>query len=143
MTVELGRPHPLHAGSSSKAFLAFLPKDEQTQYLAEMTLDAVTSATITDRLQLEKELRRAYERGYATSIGERQAGASSVAAPLLNHKGYPIAVMSLCGPSERFNDFDRFAVLLVDAASEISGLLGFRGIEPAQPPVKENTVGPI
>ncbi len=49
MTVKLGVHHPLHAGSSSKAFLAFLSPEEQDAFFASSELEAVTPATLTER----------------------------------------------------------------------------------------------
>jgi DNA-binding IclR family transcriptional regulator len=102
MSVAIGKPYPLHAGSSSKAFLAFLSEEERAEYFASGPLEPLTGATIVDLAALEKDLHEIRERGYARSEGERQAGASSVAAPVFNHEGRPVAVVSVCGPSERF-----------------------------------------
>ena len=61
MTVKLGVSHPLHAGSSSKAFLAFLPESEQQAFFDSGTLTAVTGATVTSPAKLRKELARIRE----------------------------------------------------------------------------------
>jgi IclR family transcriptional regulator, acetate operon repressor len=125
MSVALGRRFPLHAGSSSKAFLAFLPTDEQDRYLAERPLDPLTDQTITDVGILRAELATIRERGYAVSYGERQAGAGSIAAPLLDHRGQPVAAISVCGPLERFSDeVDEISSLLLRTAQELSHQLG-------------------
>ncbi len=101
MSVSIGVPFPLHAGASSKAFLAFLPKEDLAAYLLRH-LTALTDRTITDREELERELGLIRDRGWAHSNGERQIGASSIAAPIFDHQARPIAVISLCGPAERF-----------------------------------------
>ncbi len=100
MTVMLGRSYPLHAGSSSKALLAFLDDTALDSYLGQ-PLDALTDRTITDPAMLRNELATIRERGYASSDGERQLGAGSVAAPILDRHGDPVASMSICGPAER------------------------------------------
>ncbi|MEX2549048.1 MAG: IclR family transcriptional regulator [Nitriliruptoraceae bacterium] len=124
MTVALGRSFPLHAGSSSKAFLAFLDADEQERYLAQR-LASMTDQTITDPDVLRGELTRIRERGYAVSFGERQAGAGSVAAPVRDHRGSPIAAISVCGPLERFrNEVDQVAAMLLETTDEVSRQLG-------------------
>lgn len=126
MTVSLGVPYPLHAGSSSKAFLAFLPPEERERYLAEQVLEALTDATVTDSGALRDDLARVRERGYAASFGERQVGAGSVAAPVFGHNGDPTAVVSVCGPVERFGDEVEMAVgHLLAATRELSHQLGF------------------
>lgn len=125
MTVALGRAFPLHAGSSSKAFLAFLPREEQDRYLRQAGLGALTDRTITDAARLREELDAIRERGYAVSEGERQEGAGSIAAPVFDHHGEPTAVISLCGPLERF--IDEVPALrdeLLRATAELSRQLG-------------------
>lgn len=125
MTVALGDRFPLHAGSSSKAFLAFLPADERGRYLADRRLVALTEDTITDVDKLHAELESIRERGYAISFGERQVGAGSVASPLLDHRHHPVAVISVCGPLERFrSEVDNISSLLLDTTRELSRQLG-------------------
>jgi IclR family transcriptional regulator, acetate operon repressor len=128
MTVALGRPFPLHAGSSSKAFLAFLPPNDQDQYLGGGDLDGLTEQTITDPAQLREELAKIRQRGFAVSHGERQVGAGSVAAPVFDHRDQPIAVVSVCGPLERFRD-EAAAIgdALVEATHDLSRRLGYLG----------------
>jgi DNA-binding IclR family transcriptional regulator len=126
MSVMIGVPYPLHAGASSKAFLAFLPDDEIEGYLAR-ALPKITPATVTDRRALHRELKLIATRGWATSSGERQAGAASVAAPVLDHRGSPVAVLSVCGPESRFApEFDRCRERLLESTRALSRQLGFR-----------------
>lgn len=127
MTVPIGQPFPLHAGSSSKAFLAFMSDEEQTDYLNNHTLDQLTDRTITDVEALRADLRTIRGRGFARSLGERQRGAASVAAPVFDHEGRPIAVISVCGPLERFRSHaDSAAKQLLEETRGLSRRLGFR-----------------
>ncbi len=127
MTVQLGQPFPLHAGASSKVFLAFLPESERDEYLGSGDLERLTEHTLTDQRSLRDEIRRIREQGYATSSSERQAGASSVASPIFDHEGRPIAVMSVCGPTERFADeVEAARDLLLAATKSVSEKLGYR-----------------
>lgn len=124
MSVKIGVPYPLHAGASSKAFLAFLPGEEIDRYLDE-PLAKVTAGTITDRRKLRRELAQIAERGWAASVGERQIGAGSVAAPILDYRDYPIAVVSVCGPADRMLvEMDACVEKLVVATSRISRQMG-------------------
>ena len=124
MVVQLGLQAPLHAGASSKAFLAFLDPEEQERYL-QGPLEKVTPRTIISPRALRRELTTIRERGYASSAGERMEGAASVAAPVLEHDGRPAAVISVCGPEERFlEEADTAATLLLRATQELSGRLG-------------------
>jgi IclR family transcriptional regulator, acetate operon repressor len=131
MSVSLGVPYPLHAGASSKAFLAFLPDDELNAYLAQPELARLTSDTVTDKMKLRREIRQIHNRGYAGSFAERQSGAASVAAPVFDHTGRPAGVVSVCGPVERFRDeAGACAEALLQATLRLSQRMGYR---PARP----------
>ena len=126
MQVALGTPYPLHAGASSKAFLAFLPQHEQDAYL-DHPLEKLTDSTEVDTKKLRKELARIREVGYASSFGERMDGAGAVAAPVLGLDGSPLAVISVCGPVERFREeADDAARLLLEATRHASQRMGHR-----------------
>jgi DNA-binding IclR family transcriptional regulator len=126
MEVTLGIPYPLHAGGSSKAFLAFLPDSEVDAYLDRHPLQPLTDKTVTDPAKLRKELAAIRKRGYATSLGERQAGAASIAAPVFDHDGHVVAVLSVAGPAARFKpESSGNAQELVAAAARISEQLGY------------------
>lgn len=125
MEVSLGIPYPLHAGSSSKAFLAFLDETEVDGYLERHPLEPLTDKTITDAAALRKELAAVRRRGYATSLGERQLGAASIAAPIFDHDGHVIATLSVAGPLTRFKPrLAENAPALLDAAARVSSQLG-------------------
>lgn len=127
MSVAIGKAFPLHAGSSSKSFLAFLPMEEQDRYIAERELSPLTSTTIIDAERLRTELALVRERGYAVSLEERQAGAASVAAPILDRHGLPIAAVSVCGPVERFRgQLETVPPILLQTCGELSRLIGYR-----------------
>lgn len=125
MSVQVGARFPLHAGSSSKAFLAFLTPEEQADYLDSVELVQLTDQTVVDRPALVSELRLIRERGYAYSFGERQAGAGAVAAPLLDFEHKPVAVISVCGPAGRIQPrVEELAATLVGQTRELSARLG-------------------
>ena len=127
MTVPLGRSFPLHAGSSSKVLLAHLTSEEIDEYISTVDLEPLTDLTITDPARLLDELTTIRSAGFAVSNGERQAGAGSVAAPILDYSGTPIASMSLCGPAERFRaEVDAAAALIVEAGQRLSRQMGYR-----------------
>ncbi|MEV5300381.1 IclR family transcriptional regulator [Amycolatopsis methanolica] len=120
MTVEIGRRFPLHAGSSGKVILAFLPEDRQESVLRR-TLEPLTDKTITDVDALRTALAETAREGVAVSLGERQAGAGSVAAPLFGPDGEVHGSISICGPQYRFTPeaIDRYRGLIRAASEEI------------------------
>jgi IclR family acetate operon transcriptional repressor len=127
MAVQLGLPQPLHAGASSKAFLAHLPEAELARYLSG-NLHRLTALTVVDADALRRDLDVIRGRGYAVSFGERQEGAGSVAAPVFDHEGSAVAVISVCGPVERFRgEVDEIAPLLVESTQGLSRTLGWEG----------------
>jgi DNA-binding IclR family transcriptional regulator len=128
MEVAVGQPFPLHAGASSKAFLAFLPGAEVEEYIRRSQLTPMTDQTVTDPDRLREELAQIRRVGYAMSFGERQAGAASAAAPVLDHEGRPAAVISVAGPAERFRAETETAIeLLLTATGRLSAQMGYRG----------------
>jgi DNA-binding IclR family transcriptional regulator len=120
MTVELGRRFPLHAGSSGKVILASLP-EERREALLHKELPALTEHTITTAEQLREVLAEVTRDGVAVSLGERQPGAGSVAAPLFGPDGEVHGSISICGPQYRFTPdaVGRYRDLVREAASEI------------------------
>jgi IclR family acetate operon transcriptional repressor len=125
MSVAMGVTHPLHAGSSSKAFLAWLPEAEITAYL-KRKLKPVTSRTVVDPVKLVREVGAIRAKGFAQSVGERQSGSASVAAPIFDRTGAPIAVISICGPSERFKSELKDCVpALIESANRLSRRMGY------------------
>lgn len=127
MVVQLGAAYPLHAGASSKAILAFLDPELQEAYLGQGSLEKVTPITVTGKKALREELAGIRARGYAVSLGERQPGAGSVAAPLRDHTGQVVSAISVCGPIERFRgEIDACAAALLDVTAATSRQLGHR-----------------
>jgi DNA-binding IclR family transcriptional regulator len=127
MEITPGTRYPLHAGASSKAFLAFLGDAEIDRYLSRGPLAQLTERTVTDAGRLREELAAIRQRGYATSDGERQAGAAAAAAPVFDHDGQPIAVISVSGPRERFHsEFPECSRLLLEATMRVSARMGYR-----------------
>lgn len=131
MTVELGRPHALHAGGSGKSILAFLSPQRQEE-VVEQGLAKLTPATITDPAQLWTELRDISRCGYAVSLGERQHDAGSVASPVFGPDGAVIGSVSVCGPVSRFDErtVAAHAQLVRSAARDISRRMGWVGEYP-------------
>jgi DNA-binding IclR family transcriptional regulator len=96
----LGRAVPLHATSTGKALLAWLPADELDAALAQ-PLARFTERTITDPAALREELGRVRRRGYAVSRGELEAGLWGASAPVADRRGRAIAVVSVWGAEGR------------------------------------------
>jgi DNA-binding IclR family transcriptional regulator len=122
----VAREVPLHATSTGKAFLAWLPADEARSMLDD-PLPAYTDTTITDPETVMAELGAIRERGYAECAGELEPALYGVSAPILNHDGRPLGVFSVWGPVSRVPvaRFAELGPLVVEAAAEVRlALLG-------------------
>ncbi|MFE4622717.1 IclR family transcriptional regulator [Streptomyces mirabilis] len=117
----LGRQVPLHATSTGKALLAWLPPEEAESLLTE-PLTAYTDTTITDRARLRAELEETRERGYSVCVGEMEPNLYGVSAPVLGNRAHPFAVVSIWGPQDRVPEsrFAALGVLARAAADEIA-----------------------
>lgn len=97
----LGRDVPLHATSSGKAFLAWLPAVEVDALLGP-TLNTYTDTTITDPDLLRRELTQTRRQGYGVCRGELESNLYGVSAPVLDVRSErPFAVFSIWGPRNR------------------------------------------
>ena len=127
MEIMIGGSYPLHAGASSRAFLAFMTDAEIDDYVTRHDLPSLTDKTITDRARLLRELAAVRKRGFAESFGERQAGAASVAAPIFDHEGRVAAVISVCGPVDRLKgELEMCRAALRAATDRLSARMGYR-----------------
>jgi DNA-binding IclR family transcriptional regulator len=119
----LGRAVALHATSTGKAFLAWLPGEERAAALAD-PLERYTEATLTDASALEAELATVRRRGYAVSRGELEPGLWGVSAASLDERERPVAVLSVWGSEGRIRA--RGFRALGEAASLAAGALAAR-----------------
>lgn len=133
VTVELGQPHPLHAGGSGKTILAFLTAGQQ-QAILNRGLTRLTSATITDSETLANDLAKIAECGFAVSLGERQQDAGSVAAPVFGVQGDVIGSLSICAPVGRLDreSVRHYSDLITAAGAEVSIRMGYSKAYPGR-----------
>lgn len=119
---------PLYAGASAKVLLANIPEHEQKNILEEIELQRITEYTTIDKKELENELRRIKERGYAITESERVLGVYAVSSPLMDRFGNVLAGITLTIPSVRVekDNRDNYIYLVQDCARRISGKLGFK-----------------
>jgi IclR family KDG regulon transcriptional repressor len=125
----IGRRAPVHCTGVGKAIIAHLPEEKVRQIAEHRGLPRFTENTITNLDDLLVHLREIREKGYSFDREEHETGIYCVAAPVFNHKGEPVAGLSVSGPIMRMDEekvkfcMDR----VVHYAKEISKNLGFRG----------------
>ena len=110
-TVPVGSVLSMHAGSAAQVLLAWEPPEA---YLPLLPRCRFTGKTLA-------EVRR---RGWAQSVGEREAGVASVSAPVRDRSGRVIAAISVSGPIERMSrrPGEKYAMAVVRAGQRLSGL---------------------
>ena len=91
----VGRRLPLHATSDGKVFLAF------GAARASERLDRVTTRTIVDHGELQRELTAVRAHGWARAVGECEEELNGVAAPIFVSGDRCVAALSVSGPSYR------------------------------------------
>jgi DNA-binding IclR family transcriptional regulator len=112
--VEVGVAYPLATGAAAKILLGGAPE--------EVLRELVAHRSDLELEPLRREVASIREAGYAVTHGERELGASAVAAPIVAEDGRVIAALSASGPTSRFTA-DRvgsYVDAVTAAAREIS-----------------------
>ncbi|GGU59553.1 IclR family transcriptional regulator [Lentzea flava] len=122
----IGQRTPLHATSSGKVLLAYLPLAERKR-LVSLPLDAYTENTVVDPGKLLAELEVVASQGYAACFEELELGLHAVAVPVRGHRGEVVAAMSASGPSYRLSRerVEQIVPSMVSAAADLSAQLGY------------------
>ncbi|MGH3367911.1 MAG: IclR family transcriptional regulator [Nocardioidaceae bacterium] len=89
-TIPVGSQLTMQAGSAAQILLAW----EEPERLHRGLQDAIFSAAALSAIR---------RRGWAQSVGEREAGVASVSAPVRSPSGKVIAAVSVSGPLERLS----------------------------------------
>lgn len=120
VSVPLGRRFPLHASASAKAILAQLPRAASREKLTHSPRSRFTDWTLTRLVDIEKDLVRTRERGYAICDQEIETGVVAYAVPLLGPHG-ELRSLGVIGPRERLIDVSEHGLLraLADAAADL------------------------
>jgi IclR family acetate operon transcriptional repressor len=123
---SLGTAWALHATSTGKALLAELPKAKTRELLAP-PLTRFTDRTIVSLEDLEAELSRVRQDGFATVSGELEEGYAAAGAVIRVPMSEPYATLSVGGPSARLQSgtLRELGALLKARAEEVSRRLGF------------------
>jgi len=120
--VGVGIAMPISAGATAKVLLGGVPEEALAELLPALAPDA--------RAALARQIRGALETGYAVTHGERELGASAVAAPIRGTDGRVVAALSISGPTSRFtaDRVGRYVQAVTEAAERISRV-GLGGVE--------------
>lgn len=129
-TAGVGDRRPLHATSSGKALLAFLPHEQREKVLKALPLVRHTERTVTSLPALEASLEEIQRTGVCISLDEMVRGAAGVAAPIFDHRAQVAGVCTIAGPTDRVRPHARrLAGEARRTAQAISALLGYRAVD--------------
>ncbi len=124
----VGQRTVLHATSSGKVLLAYMPEEELAEHL-DGTLTGFTPHTLTSPDALREQLRQVRETGCATAREEYEDGLNAVAAPVRAHDGTVVAAISASGPAYHLSvdQFPQVCEAVTRAAAEVSRRMGYHG----------------
>jgi len=100
---RIGSRTGAYATALGHAILAFLPRDRQLASLGSGERVKLSENTLVDLDSLLERLETVRKQGYAVSDGENAYGLRTIAAPVFNSRGDPIASVSLTIRSSRAN----------------------------------------
>ena len=129
VVARTGSRLPAHCTVQGKIMLAHMTRAEVKRILREHGMQAYTTNTYRSYEELEPELRRIREQGYAVDNSEYHAGLCSVAAPIYEENGacaYSFSIVSMLHHTDS-PEFLRARNLALIAARDISFALGYRG----------------
>ncbi|HXG02988.1 MAG TPA: IclR family transcriptional regulator [Candidatus Binatia bacterium] len=135
LRTRLGFRLPAHATSVGKAFLAFSAPAVVERVVQSGRLTRYTEYTITSREAFLAHLEQVRRQGYAVDNQEHRLTIRCVGAPIFDHRGQPVAAISIAGPVFRLSvrRIREVAELVREAARKISQALGHAGSGSAPP----------
>jgi IclR family acetate operon transcriptional repressor len=124
---RLGRSVPMHCTALGKSVLAFLSAQKARAILLRHGMPRHTPRTIVTLSAMERELARIRRQGYAIDDVEFEDGVRCVGAPIFDHRGVPIAAISVSAPVSRMplaSAHERGAMVR-DGAAAVSRAMGW------------------
>ncbi len=111
---------PLYVGASSKILIAYSAPEVRQNIMRSADWPAAMDVRAFDA-----RIEQAKERGYATSIEERELGVTAVAAPVIDRAGRLVAALSVSGPASRWTEdqLKRHAPTVMEAAKRMSRMM--------------------
>jgi len=112
VAINVGTRFPAYATSMGRVLLAGLPEPELTAYLDRAEIVPLTARAIDNAEDLEQELDRVREQGWALVDQELEEGLRSIAAPVRDASGRTIAAVNLSAHASRVSAEDVLQTLL-------------------------------
>lgn len=121
-----GRRVPMYCTATGLAYLSCLPQAEAESIVERSTRSKISPKTMTDPDKIMTEIARARKRGVAVTSGQLLEREISVAAPVLDVRGNPIAAVHLPTYTPAWSVAEsrkKLAPLAIETADAISGAL--------------------
>jgi DNA-binding IclR family transcriptional regulator len=131
VTTRVGLVLPLLSSSTGRVFATWLPRAETHELLAQELARAARSrppGVPTTAAQAEALFQEVRKHGIARVMGQLNPGVSALSAPVLDHSGQIVAVISTLGPAGSVDTAwnGPLAKKLREKAGALSNLLGYR-----------------
>lgn len=104
LDTKMGTRQYLHTSALGKSILANMTAEEFDAVIEMHGLPQETENTVTDRNELEEELKEIRNTGIAFDGEERAEGIRCIAAPVTDKDRTLLGAVSVSGPSTRLND---------------------------------------
>jgi IclR family transcriptional regulator, acetate operon repressor len=99
----VGTRVPLHCSAIGKLFLALMPGTRRRRLLESLELRRFTNTTITERAQLEAELKQIRKEQVSFDREEYLVGVVCTAVPVIGRNGETLAAIAIQAPEARMN----------------------------------------
>jgi DNA-binding IclR family transcriptional regulator len=126
VNAEVGARRPMYCTSVGKAFLAALPASQRREVMSRIRFRSFTPNTIMTHAALEEEIERTIERGWSEDRMELDSSSTCCGAPVFNHRGEPVAAISVAGVTQRIAPtLAKIGPIVSSTAEAISRSLGY------------------
>ncbi|KTR95027.1 IclR family transcriptional regulator [Microbacterium testaceum] len=126
LVTDVGVRLPAHLAATGRAMLSALPRSQVRALYPDATaLTQRTGLGPTTPRELRELLRAVRAAGYASEDGEVTPGFRSVAAPVLDHAGWPAAAVAITWPADGpARDAEALASAASGTAAELARRIG-------------------
>lgn len=127
--LEIGTRYPMYSTAAGKAILAHLTEEELHGFFKNVSLDAKTDHTITDKKTLLNQLEKIRSGALAYAIEEQYDGMIALAGPVFNNEGRVVASIVQPMPTLKFNaDKEKIVTKEIRLACETLSIdMGYQG----------------
>lgn len=127
LSAQIGMIEAWHCSAVGKCVLAYKPQSFIEQLFQDYDFEQYTSKTITNYPDLEKELKRIKEQGYALDDEERTVAVRCLAVPVYNYNGNVSCCIGISAPKGQITTetIKKYTQCMKKYARQISKELGY------------------